>query len=379
MQKALDDALQEKKISDRRLSVNSQKTEPIRGSESKKDNLLSEISQSSSKIESASITQSSLVSKLALLASPMMSRSASSKFSSLGMDKKALSLLSTTDTDDTDDEDSFHPSVRQRRKSRRKRFSSHPHLNRHDIYSDFLGSSVSIGDLGENRKGISGAEETNSCSVFPDIIPFFADPIPDQSQEELAKVITEPESRYSKTLEKDETVDDNKELVKTSKSSEKGYTSGESYIYDGVIKLNPFRVARSSGETFCRIRSDPKMIFQEQKKLRKSQIYAALQNELYNLQSLKLGTSYTSEGKVVKRFAQEYNRRIAEFVGVRTYTGSFTFQSLENHIMEQQGLLNRKTSIITRTQSEGYITPTFERYNPIYYLADLNMSFINSQ
>jgi len=107
------------------------------------------------------------------------------------------------------------------------------------------------------------------------------------------------------------------------------------------------------------------MIFQEQKKLRKSQIASALQNELYNLQSLKLGTSNTSEGKVVKRFAQEYNRRMAEFVGVRTYTGSFTFQSLENHIMEQQGLLNRKTSIITRTQSEGYITPTFERYNTI--------------
>lgn len=366
MQKALDDALQEKKIIDRRLSVNSQKTEPIRGSESKQDNLQAEISQISSKIESASITQSSSVSnKLALLASPMMSRSACSKFSSFGMDKKALSLLSTTDTDDTDDEDNFHPSVRQRRKSRRKRFSSHPHLNRHDTYSDILGSSVSIGELGENRKSISGVEESNSCSVFPDIIPYFPVPIPDQNQKELAKMVTEPESRYSQTVEKEETVEDNTELVKRSKSLEKGYTSGESFIYDGVIKLNPFRVARSSGETFCRIRSDPKMIFQEQKKLRKSQIASALQNELYNLQSLKLGTSYTSEGKLVKRFAQEYNRRMAEFVGVRTYTGSFTFQSLENHIMEQQGLLNRKTSIITRTQSEGYITPTFERYNTI--------------
>jgi len=125
LQKALDDALQEKKIIDRRLSVNSQKTEPIRGSESKQDNLLAEISQISFKIESASITQSSSVSnKLALLASPMMSRSACSKFSSFGMDKKALSLLSTTDTDDTDDEDNFHQSVRQRRKSRVKVFSN---------------------------------------------------------------------------------------------------------------------------------------------------------------------------------------------------------------------------------------------------------------
>ena len=344
---------------ERRTSINNQNREQAQCVASNSQYLTEDIRENSSS-KSLSMTQRSPAhNKLGHLASPIMSKSACSKFSSYGMDKNNLGILSTSDSETDDEDNSPRQSVKHRqRRSRRKRFSSYPHLNRQEYFSGVLSSSVSVGELVAK---FSGAEESKPYSAFPDIIPCFPDakPIQQQSQPQpqlqLQVVHQERElqSGYPKAAENTEEKDENPDFRITSRPSEKGYTSGESFIYEGIVKIKP----KTRGKMPSRIRSDPKTLFYEQKKLRKHQIDMALQHQLYNLQSLKLRSSYTSEGVFVKRFTQDFNRHMTRFVGTQTYTGNFTFKGLEDHIVKQLKQENGKTSIITRTQSEGYITP----------------------
>ena len=96
-------------------------------------------------------------------------------------------------------------------------------------------------------------------------------------------------------------------------------------------------VTEANSEVFVlngsmRMRPRGSLVRASQAEQRKFQIEKVLMAELLELKEVQIRTPITCAAVAAKRMIDSFNKKIVNYVGVRTYSGSFTFQDFENHL-----------------------------------------------